>query len=69
MDQDAIDENVVNANKFTGVDDVMGQMFRRDGDREPVVDRMAPMRCDISMVAPTKSPRVSSVQYNCKPPS
>lgn len=62
MDQDVIDEHVINAERFTSVDDVMGQMFRRDGDREPVIDRMAPMRCDISMVVPTRSPRVSLVQ-------
>lgn len=59
LDQEAIDEHVRITGDDFNVDDFMGAFFRRNGDREPVISDMAPMRCDISMTRPTTTPGVS----------
>lgn len=58
-----MDEYVRTTDRLARVDDFMGQMFRGDGEREPLISDMAPRRCEISMTRPTKTPGVSSDKY------
>jgi hypothetical protein len=60
MDQDALDEHVRTTDQLAETDEFMGNMFRGDGDRDPIINGSVPRRCEVIMTRIHNARGVSS---------